>query len=143
MLLLCIKQATEFLPIIACLVGILKALLLQVFIKEPVPRNCPFHKHHNSFSVFMLKCENVKHLFSPSPLLSFFSQVVMNNLSPAWKSFKVSVNSLCSGDPDRRLKVRNLHPKYMSLKIYLSLIFRLTIVDKPITFCSIYSTSHF
>uniref|UniRef100_A0A667IBC6 C2 domain-containing protein n=1 Tax=Lynx canadensis TaxID=61383 RepID=A0A667IBC6_LYNCA len=38
------------------------------------------------------------------PLLSLFSQVVMNNLSPAWKSFKVSVNSLCSGDPDRRLK---------------------------------------
>ncbi|ERE75519.1 copine-4 [Cricetulus griseus] len=33
------------------------------------------------------------------------TEVVMNNLSPAWKSFKVSVNSLCSGDPDRRLKV--------------------------------------
>ncbi|XP_070095171.1 copine-4 isoform X1 [Equus caballus] len=32
------------------------------------------------------------------------TEVVMNNLSPAWKSFKVSVNSLCSGDPDRRLK---------------------------------------
>uniref|UniRef100_A0A8C4YRD6 Copine 4 n=1 Tax=Gopherus evgoodei TaxID=1825980 RepID=A0A8C4YRD6_9SAUR len=30
----------------------------------------------------------------------------MNNLNPAWKSFKVSVNSLCSGDEDRRLKVR-------------------------------------
>uniref|UniRef100_A0A8C3S6F4 C2 domain-containing protein n=1 Tax=Chelydra serpentina TaxID=8475 RepID=A0A8C3S6F4_CHESE len=36
--------------------------------------------------------------------LSFHSQVVMNNLNPAWKSFKVSVNSLCSGDEDRRLK---------------------------------------
>ncbi|EHB09814.1 Copine-4 [Heterocephalus glaber] len=33
------------------------------------------------------------------------TEVVMNNLSPAWKSFKVSVNSLCSGDPDRRLKL--------------------------------------
>ncbi|XP_044534831.1 copine-4 [Gracilinanus agilis] len=32
------------------------------------------------------------------------TEVVMNNLSPAWKSFKVSVNSLCSGDQDRRLK---------------------------------------
>uniref|UniRef100_A0A493TSM9 Copine 4 n=1 Tax=Anas platyrhynchos platyrhynchos TaxID=8840 RepID=A0A493TSM9_ANAPP len=30
----------------------------------------------------------------------------MNNLNPAWKTFKVSVNSLCSGDQDRRLKVR-------------------------------------
>lgn len=39
--------------------------------------------------------------------LSFHSQVVMNNLNPAWKTFKVSVNSLCSGDQDRRLKVRN------------------------------------
>lgn len=41
------------------------------------------------------------------PLLSFHSQVVMNNLNPAWKTFKVSVNSLCSGDQDRRLKVRS------------------------------------
>lgn len=41
------------------------------------------------------------------PFLSFHSQVVMNNLNPAWKTFKVSVNSLCSGDQDRRLKVRN------------------------------------
>uniref|UniRef100_A0A8D0EMG6 C2 domain-containing protein n=1 Tax=Strix occidentalis caurina TaxID=311401 RepID=A0A8D0EMG6_STROC len=40
------------------------------------------------------------------PFLSFHSQVVMNNLNPAWKTFKVSVNSLCSGDQDRRLKVR-------------------------------------
>uniref|UniRef100_A0A6I8NNK1 Copine 4 n=1 Tax=Ornithorhynchus anatinus TaxID=9258 RepID=A0A6I8NNK1_ORNAN len=32
------------------------------------------------------------------------TEVVMNNLSPAWKAFKVSVNSLCSGDQDRRLK---------------------------------------
>ncbi|XP_039381532.1 copine-4 isoform X5 [Mauremys reevesii] len=32
------------------------------------------------------------------------TEVVMNNLNPAWKSFKVSVNSLCSGDEDRRLK---------------------------------------
>uniref|UniRef100_A0A8C0B522 C2 domain-containing protein n=1 Tax=Buteo japonicus TaxID=224669 RepID=A0A8C0B522_9AVES len=31
---------------------------------------------------------------------------VMNNLNPAWKTFKVSVNSLCSGDQDRKLKVR-------------------------------------
>uniref|UniRef100_A0A8D1VLV6 C2 domain-containing protein n=1 Tax=Sus scrofa TaxID=9823 RepID=A0A8D1VLV6_PIG len=53
----------------------------------------------------MLKCENVKH-FLPTHHSSLFPppQVVMNNLSPAWKSFKVSVNSLCSGDPDRRLK---------------------------------------
>lgn len=32
-------------------------------------------------------------------------QTVMNNLSPVWKSFKVSLNTLCSGDPDRELKV--------------------------------------
>lgn len=29
----------------------------------------------------------------------------MNNLSPVWKPFKVSLNTLCSGDPDRELKV--------------------------------------
>ncbi|KAM4688702.1 copine-4 [Discoglossus pictus] len=32
------------------------------------------------------------------------TEVVMNNLNPAWKPFKVSLNSLCSGDQDRRLK---------------------------------------
>lgn len=41
------------------------------------------------------------------PFISFHLQVVMNNLNPAWKTFKVSVNSLCSGDQDRRLKVRS------------------------------------
>lgn len=29
----------------------------------------------------------------------------MNNLSPVWKSFKVSLNTLCSGDHERELKV--------------------------------------
>ncbi|XP_053322308.1 copine-4 [Spea bombifrons] len=32
------------------------------------------------------------------------TEVVMNNLNPAWKTFKVSLNSLCSGDHDRKLK---------------------------------------
>lgn len=32
-------------------------------------------------------------------------QTVMNNLSPVWKSFKVSLNTLCSGDHERELKV--------------------------------------
>ncbi|OCT74230.1 copine-4 [Xenopus laevis] len=32
------------------------------------------------------------------------TEVIMNNLNPAWKSFKVSLNSLCSGDHDRKLK---------------------------------------
>ncbi|XP_078233478.1 copine-4 isoform X3 [Pogona vitticeps] len=42
------------------------------------------------------------------------TEVVMNNLNPTWKSFKVSVNSLCSGDQDRRLKVQweCINPKY-------------------------------
>ncbi|XP_078056865.1 copine-4 [Mustelus asterias] len=33
------------------------------------------------------------------------SSVIMNNLNPLWKTFKVSVNSLCSGDHDRKLKL--------------------------------------
>ncbi|KAG7245010.1 hypothetical protein INR49_023576 [Caranx melampygus] len=33
------------------------------------------------------------------------TETVMNNLSPVWKSFKVSLNTLCSGDHDRELKV--------------------------------------
>ncbi|XP_013913952.1 PREDICTED: copine-4 isoform X3 [Thamnophis sirtalis] len=42
------------------------------------------------------------------------TEVVMNNLNPAWKAFKVSVNSLCSGDQDRRLKIQweCINPKY-------------------------------
>ncbi|XP_062925706.1 copine-4 isoform X1 [Mobula hypostoma] len=32
------------------------------------------------------------------------TEVIMNNLNPMWKTFKVSVNSLCSGDHDRKLK---------------------------------------
>ncbi|XP_032904571.1 copine-4 [Amblyraja radiata] len=33
------------------------------------------------------------------------TEVIMNNLNPMWKTFKVSVNSLCSGDHDRKLKL--------------------------------------
>uniref|UniRef100_A0AAZ3RHS3 C2 domain-containing protein n=1 Tax=Oncorhynchus tshawytscha TaxID=74940 RepID=A0AAZ3RHS3_ONCTS len=33
------------------------------------------------------------------------TETVMNDLSPVWKSFKVSLNTLCSGDHDRQLKV--------------------------------------
>ncbi|XP_069051342.1 copine-4 isoform X4 [Lepisosteus oculatus] len=32
------------------------------------------------------------------------TETVMNNLNPLWKTFKVSLNSLCSGDHDRKLK---------------------------------------
>ncbi|KAK6490590.1 copine-4-like isoform X3 [Huso huso] len=32
------------------------------------------------------------------------TETVMNNLNPVWKTFKVSLNSLCSGDHDRELK---------------------------------------
>uniref|UniRef100_A0A8C5HKY2 Copine-4 n=1 Tax=Gouania willdenowi TaxID=441366 RepID=A0A8C5HKY2_GOUWI len=32
------------------------------------------------------------------------TETVMNNLSPVWKSFKVSLNTLCSGDHERELK---------------------------------------
>ncbi|XP_010789959.1 copine-4-like [Notothenia coriiceps] len=32
------------------------------------------------------------------------TETIMNNLSPVWKSFKVSLNTLCSGDQDRELK---------------------------------------
>ncbi|XP_072366196.1 copine-4 isoform X4 [Scyliorhinus torazame] len=37
------------------------------------------------------------------------TEVIMNNLNPMWKSFKVSVNSLCSGDHDRKLKIHKMH----------------------------------
>uniref|UniRef100_A0A8C1MLC9 Copine IVb n=1 Tax=Cyprinus carpio TaxID=7962 RepID=A0A8C1MLC9_CYPCA len=33
------------------------------------------------------------------------TETIMNNLSPVWKSFKVSLNTLCSGDHERELKV--------------------------------------
>ncbi|XP_066547214.1 copine-4 [Amia ocellicauda] len=32
------------------------------------------------------------------------TETVMNNLNPVWKTFKVSLNSLCSGDHERKLK---------------------------------------
>ncbi|XP_036411187.1 copine-4 [Megalops cyprinoides] len=32
------------------------------------------------------------------------TETVMNNLNPVWKTFKVSLNTLCSGDHDRELK---------------------------------------
>uniref|UniRef100_A0AAY4D5W3 Copine-4 n=1 Tax=Denticeps clupeoides TaxID=299321 RepID=A0AAY4D5W3_9TELE len=32
------------------------------------------------------------------------TETIMNNLSPVWKSFKVSLNTLCSGDHQRELK---------------------------------------
>uniref|UniRef100_UPI003AABE4C9 copine-4 n=1 Tax=Centroberyx gerrardi TaxID=166262 RepID=UPI003AABE4C9 len=32
------------------------------------------------------------------------TETVMNNLNPVWKTFKVSLNSLCSGDHERKLQ---------------------------------------
>ncbi|XP_065145761.1 copine-4 [Paramisgurnus dabryanus] len=32
------------------------------------------------------------------------TETIMNNLSPVWKSFKVSLNTLCSGDHERELR---------------------------------------
>ncbi|KAM4600746.1 copine-4 [Polymixia lowei] len=32
------------------------------------------------------------------------TEIVMNNLNPVWKTFKVSLNSLCSGDQERKLQ---------------------------------------
>ncbi|KAM9493431.1 copine-4 isoform 1-T2 [Clarias gariepinus] len=32
------------------------------------------------------------------------TETIMNNLNPVWKSFKVSLNTLCSGDHERELK---------------------------------------
>lgn len=46
-----------------------------------------------------------------APILCAFSfpvvvwQVVKNNLSPRWKAFRVSLQSLCSCDPDKLLRV--------------------------------------
>uniref|UniRef100_A0A8C7ZWQ5 Copine IVb n=1 Tax=Oryzias sinensis TaxID=183150 RepID=A0A8C7ZWQ5_9TELE len=46
------------------------------------------------------------------------TETVMNNLSPVWKSFKVSLNTLCSGDHDRELKIQweCINPKYQMKK---------------------------
>ncbi|XP_041650411.1 copine-4 isoform X1 [Cheilinus undulatus] len=36
--------------------------------------------------------------------LVYRTETVMNNLNPVWKTFKVSLNSLCSGDHERKLQ---------------------------------------
>ncbi|KAM4736434.1 copine-4 isoform 3-T3 [Anableps anableps] len=36
--------------------------------------------------------------------LVYRTETIMNNLNPVWKTFKVSLNSLCSGDHDRKLQ---------------------------------------
>ncbi|XP_028984172.1 copine-4 [Betta splendens] len=36
--------------------------------------------------------------------LVYRTETVMNNLNPVWKTFKVSLNSLCSGDQERKLQ---------------------------------------
>ncbi|XP_029359756.1 copine-4 isoform X1 [Echeneis naucrates] len=36
--------------------------------------------------------------------LVYRTETVMNNLNPVWKNFKVSLNSLCSGDHERKLQ---------------------------------------
>lgn len=42
----------------------------------------------------------------PSPTEPLAPQVVKNNLSPIWEPFKVSLNSLCSCEEKRKLRVR-------------------------------------
>lgn len=50
--------------------------------------------------------ETQRELFLDLTLLCVcLSQTVMNNLNPVWKTFKVSLNSLCSGDHERKLQV--------------------------------------
>ncbi|XP_058232188.1 copine-4 isoform X3 [Hemibagrus wyckioides] len=46
--------------------------------------------------------------------LVYRTETVMNNLNPVWKTFKTSLNCLCSGDHDRILKVQweCINPKY-------------------------------
>lgn len=43
---------------------------------------------------------------SPALLSPPVLQVVKNNLSPIWEPFKVSLNSLCSCEEKRKLRVR-------------------------------------
>ncbi|KAK5621473.1 Copine-4 [Crenichthys baileyi] len=38
--------------------------------------------------------------------LVYRTETIMNNLNPVWKTFKVSLNSLCSGDHERKLQVK-------------------------------------
>lgn len=42
----------------------------------------------------------------PGPAEPLSPQVVKNNLSPIWEPFKVSLNSLCSCEEKRKLRVR-------------------------------------
>ncbi|MEQ2219574.1 hypothetical protein XENOCAPTIV_020127, partial [Xenoophorus captivus] len=46
--------------------------------------------------------------------LVYRTETVMNNLNPVWKTFKVSLNSLCSGDHERKLQ-RGKHHLHRSL----------------------------
>ncbi|XP_068999900.1 copine-4-like isoform X2 [Embiotoca jacksoni] len=41
--------------------------------------------------------------------LVYRTETVMNNLNPVWKTFKVSLNSLCSGDHERKLQIIKMH----------------------------------
>ncbi|XP_076865622.1 copine-4 isoform X2 [Brachyhypopomus gauderio] len=46
------------------------------------------------------------------------TETIMNNLNPVWKSFKVSLNTLCSGDVERDLRMQweCINPKYQVKK---------------------------
>ncbi|TTO63371.1 Copine-4 [Bagarius yarrelli] len=46
------------------------------------------------------------------------TETIMNNLNPVWKSFKVSLNTLCSGDHEREMKLQweCINPKYQVKK---------------------------
>uniref|UniRef100_A0AAQ5XJ55 C2 domain-containing protein n=1 Tax=Amphiprion ocellaris TaxID=80972 RepID=A0AAQ5XJ55_AMPOC len=117
----------DFLGAMECTLGqivsqrkLTKALLKQgnTAGKSSIMVRQHFSKVSSSEGMPYMRVFSLKDFFSKSdPFLEIFrinddgteslvhrTETVMNNLSPVWKSFKVSLNTLCSGDHDRELK---------------------------------------
>uniref|UniRef100_A0A8C5HPH3 Copine-4 n=1 Tax=Gouania willdenowi TaxID=441366 RepID=A0A8C5HPH3_GOUWI len=64
-----------------------------------LPQKDFFSKSDPFLEIFRLNDDGTESLVHRTEV-----NTVMNNLSPVWKSFKVSLNTLCSGDHERELK---------------------------------------
>uniref|UniRef100_A0A8C8E3P9 Copine IVb n=1 Tax=Oryzias sinensis TaxID=183150 RepID=A0A8C8E3P9_9TELE len=110
----------DFLGAMECTLGqivsqrkLTKALLKQgnTSGKSSIMVRRLFHKSDPFLEIFRVNDDGTESLVHRT-------ETVMNNLSPVWKSFKVSLNTLCSGDHDRELKIQweCINPKYQMKK---------------------------
>uniref|UniRef100_A0A673KTX3 Copine IVb n=1 Tax=Sinocyclocheilus rhinocerous TaxID=307959 RepID=A0A673KTX3_9TELE len=115
------------------------SITVRIDVSPPMNSHCKFIKSDPFLEIFRVNDDGTASLVHRT-------ETIMNNLSPVWKSFKVSLNTLCSGDHERELKIQweCINPKYqVKKKNYRNsgmVILTMCKVGNSFTLCLIYTT---